>query len=203
MSTVAPFSDVFLSYAHQDESVAATVKRTLSGEGLIVFSAPDVDLGGDILRSIRTRLVESRAVIVIVSPGLELPPSVLVELGAAMAWERPIFVLLDGVASSEVPAFLRKFRLLPMSKLPDIVDLVRRSKESLTDAETLGLTELYRDAGVPVDKLLTEPEKLDDLTQKFNARFNTSRSSEQLAHQLLSIRKKGDLPPVGRKIRST
>ena len=201
MSTVAPFSDVFLSYAHQDEGVAATVKRTLSNEGLIVYSAPDVDLGGDILRSIRTRLVESRAVIVILSPGLELPPSILIELGAAMAWERPIFVLLDGVAPSEVPAFLRKYRLLPMAKLPDVVELVRRSTEPMSKAEMTGLAELYRDAAVPVDKLLTQPDKLDDLTRKFNERFNTSRSGERLAHEILSIRKKGDLPPVGRRTR--
>ncbi len=196
MSTVAPSSDIFLSYAHQDEGVAATVKRTLSDGGLTVYSAPDVDLGGDILRSIRTKLVESRAVIVILSPGLELPPSVLVEIGAAMAWERPIFVLLDGVAPTEVPVFLRKFRLLPISKLADVVGLVRRPQESLTKAEISGLADLYADVGVPVDKLLTEPDKLDDLTRKFNRRFNACRSSERLAHEILRLRKNGDLPSL-------
>lgn len=198
MSVTSETCDVFLSFSVHDSSIAAVVRKAFAEAGLHVFAAGSLKSGEDWGKRMQEALIESQA-LVIVLRSAELPPSMLVELGAAMAWRKLIFVLLDGISRAQAPPFLREFHIHPIAKLSEVVNAILQSAKPLTAEEQEILVDLYASMAIPVDRLLTESLSLAELADQFNRRLGTHRSAERLARDLLTLRKRSALPRISER----
>lgn len=187
--------DVFISHAMPDLSVARKVADSLESAGLTAFRA-DAALQGsrDFTDLIWEALAESRAVIVIVSPEVSPHAMGMVEIGAAEAWAKPIFVLLNGPSSTKVPASLSQYPVYPVGRLEDVIRAIRSAFEPLTERDRTVLAGIYHDLRTPADQLSQSPKALRDLTTRFNRMARKQLSGERLLSEILRLRKRGQLP---------
>ena len=126
----------------------------------------------------------------------------MIELGAAMAWNKPIFVLLNGPASTRVPDALGTYQVYPRNRIDEVLTQIRRNFEPITDDERQVLVETYSDLGVPADRLSQSPRELQQLVEKFNEKTYKHLSETRLLSELLRMRKQAMLPrlsPIGRR----
>jgi hypothetical protein len=61
------------------------------------------------------------------------------------------------------------------------------------------LTDVYKDIGVSVDRLITEPSAIDQLAEEFASRTRHEFVPSRLVRELLRIRKAGKLPKLAHK----
>ncbi len=202
-ATATPTFDVFVSHSSRDREFAADVADRLQAEGLQPFHDASVPVGQAIGNAIWEALAECHAFIVIVSPDSKPDAMGMVELGAAIAWNKPIFVLLDGPASSRLPKALEGYRVYPRTRLDEVLTQIRRNLEPITDNERDALTEAYRDLGIPADRLSQSPRELQQLVETFNAKTNKQLSGTRLLSELLRMRKQARLPRLDFKRRKT
>jgi len=94
MSTTT-VSDVFLSYAQSDTAWAAVVQQKLGEAGFKVFTVAGVPSGDNASDLIWDALTESAALIALVRGPGGMSKSLAVEIGAAMAWQKPVYVLYE------------------------------------------------------------------------------------------------------------
>jgi len=196
MSVQTTTYDVFLSYSLTEARTAGLVERALAAAGLDVFNPAKIDPGLSIQEVLWKALAESAAFVVIVHPGRALGSNTSVELGAAMAWHKPIYIVQVGNGAAKPPAYLERFPAYPLSRIEDVVTSIKRSLKTLSDEEREMLCEVYAEMGVSADQLLLDPASLEDLARKFNSRSNTSYAGERLIQELLRLRKSGRLPRV-------
>ncbi len=121
---------VFLSYAHQDASIATQVRELLEASGLAVFDAQvDVLPGDNWASAIANALDESNAMVVLLTKEALDSPYVKHELQYAL--RKPEFegrlVLLVIGSDEEVPA----------ERLPGILDRIGWVRWQPNDAEPL------------------------------------------------------------------
>lgn len=193
-ATATPTFDVFVSHSSRDREFAADIVDRLRAEGLQPFHDASVPIGQEMSEAIWDALAECHAFIVIVSPDSTPDAMGMVELGAAAAWNKPIFVLLNGPASTRVPDALANYRVYPRNRVDEVLTQIRRNLESLTDDERHALAETYRDLGVPADRLIQSPRELQQLVETFNMKTSKQLSGTRLLSELLRMRKQAKLP---------
>jgi nucleoside 2-deoxyribosyltransferase len=188
--------DVFLSYSFTEGRTADLVERALTEAGLNVFNHAKIELGKDLEDVVRSALAESAAVVVVVDP--ERPPAhgTLLELGAAMAWEKPIYLVRADAGTVRLPDYLRRFRAYSVSGVDDMVQAVRREAAQLSEADRAVLLAVYAEFGIPLDRLMDEPRHVDALGHEFTARRKKHILGERLVQELMRLRKRGELPPI-------
>jgi len=193
-ATLGKTCDVFISHAPSDTHLAKEVADNLHSVGLETYYAGTVEPGMDLADSIWQALAESRALIAIISP--DVPPSSMgfVEIGAATAWNHPVFILINGPSSTKLPPALRRYPVYPIGRLDEVIQRIRTGFEPLTDMEHGILAGIYRDLGTSVDQLSQSPKSLRQLAAKFNAQTKKQLSGERLMSELLRMRKTGQLP---------
>src|SRR5947208_1524390 len=167
MSKRTRASDVFLSYSPRNEMLAAQVKARLADEGLLVVSPRDLGNGRQLASRFREAIAESQAMVVIVSEPYVLPTNLVIEVGAALAWEKPIFVLASNADPESLPAFLQEGKVFSYQSLDAVIDSILQSKLELSERETQWLKQWYEDRKVPLDQLMARPALLDDLSARF------------------------------------
>lgn len=124
--------DVVLSYSVRDEAQAAVVMRKLGEAGLSVFSVSDLEIQGDretgekFAEALREALVESSALVVLLTPAHRDSPALGVEVGAAWIGQKPVFVLVAGDSASDVPVYLRRYHVSPLSQLSQVIPAIAR-----------------------------------------------------------------------------
>ncbi|MEZ6100295.1 MAG: toll/interleukin-1 receptor domain-containing protein [Pirellulaceae bacterium] len=202
-ATATPTFDVFVSHSLRDREFAADVADRLKAEGLQPFHDASVPLGQEISKAIWDALAECHAFIVIVSPDSTPDAMGMVELGAATAWNKPIFVLLNGPASSRIPKALESYQVYPRNRLDEVLTQIRRNLEPITDDEREVLTETYRELSIPADRLSQSPRDLQQLVSTFNAKTKKQLSGTRLLSELLRMRKQAKLPRLSTKRRRT
>jgi hypothetical protein len=197
MSTATPTYDVFVSHSFRDREFAADVADRLAAEGLQPFYDASIPVGEDVSKAIWEALAECRAFIVIVSP--DSPPDAMgmVELGAATAWHKPIFVLLNGPASSRLPEPLHQFPTYPRNRVDEVLAHIRQTFEPITDEDRELLADIYSDIEVPADRLSQSPRELQELVNRFNAGTKRQLSGSRILSELLRMRKQSKLPRLG------
>lgn len=201
--TATPTFDVFVSHSSRDRDFAADVADRLKLEGLQPFYDASIPLGQEISKVIWDALAECHAFIVIVSPDSTPDAMGMVELGAAAAWNKPIFVLLNGPASSRIPEALGNYRVYPRNRLDEVLTQIRRNFEPITDDERGVLTETYRELSIPADRLSQSPLELQQLVEAFNLKTKKELSGTRLLSELLRMRKQAKLPHLSSKRRRT
>ncbi len=202
-ATAAPTFDVFVSHSSHDREFATDVAERLKAEGLQPFHDASVPLGEEISKAIWDALAECHAFIVIVSPDSTPDAMGMVELGAATAWNKPIFVLLNGPASFRIPKALESYRVYPRNRLDEVLTQIRRNFEPITDDEREVLTETYRELSIPADRLSQSPRELQQLVKTFNVKTKKQLSGTRLLSELLRMRKQSKLPRLSTKRRRT
>lgn len=196
MKKKTPVYDVFLSHSVQDKGLAAFVQETLSSEGLSVFELSEVPPGSPIASSIREGLVDSSAVVLLITPSTDRSGNLAFEAGMAMAWSKSVFVLYDGRQLSDIPEFLRQFQVFPVDKVRDVAKLILDSKVMLKADHAILLSQIYEDTGITVDRLLLEPAVLTEISDQFYAKTRLRFSGSRIAQELIRLRKTGRLPKL-------
>jgi len=194
MMTAKRACDVFISHAVSDLALAKEVATSLESAGLAPFYAGVVPPARDVTQAIWEALAESRAVVAIISQQTSPHAMGLIEIGAAAAWAKPVFVLLNGPPSMQPPAFLDAYPVYPVSRIEDIIRAIRGSFEPLTEEERDTLATIYRESKVPADQLSQSPKLLRHLATRFNRVARKQLSGERLLSELLRMRKRGQLP---------
>jgi hypothetical protein len=191
--------DVFLSHAATDGAVAREIIAALEVAGLQTFHPGAVESGADVSDAIWYALAESRALVVILSPGVPTNALGLVELGAATAWNKPIFVLLNDPASTKLPPALAAYPVYPINRLEEVIQAIRSGFESLTEEDLKALATVYQRLRVPAEELTDSPSALQRLTGYFNRTAHKQLSGERLLSELFRMRKTGQLPQLRRR----
>lgn len=201
MATATPTYDVFLSHSSRDKDFAADVANRVQAEGLEPFYDASIQVGETVSQAIWDALAECHAFIVIVSPESSPDAMGMVELGAAAAWNKPIFVLLNGPASMRLPEALQGYRAYPLNRVDEILGQIRHNLEPISDDERKVLAETYRDVNVPADQLGQSPRFLRQLVEQFNAKTQKHLSGDRLLSELLRMRKQAKLPRLSQQRR--
>lgn len=203
MTIATPTYDVFLSHSLRDQEFATDVANRLKAEGLQPFSDASIGPGEEVSKAIWDALAECHAFIVIVSP--ESPPDAMgmVELGAATAWNKPIFVVLNGPASSPLPETLQSYRAYPSNRIDEVLSLIRHNLEPFTVEDRQVLINSYLEVGISADRLVQSPRDLQDLVNSFNSSADKELSGSQVLSELLRMRKSAKLPRIGPSRRVT
>ena len=102
-ATISKTYDVFVSHAVSDSRLATEIADSLESVGLETFHAGVVQPGADIAEAIWQALAESRALIAVISPEAPAHAMGMVEIGAAAAWNKPVFLLINGPSSTKLP----------------------------------------------------------------------------------------------------
>ncbi len=189
MKRAKNFYDVYLSASKLDAGLANVVRGRFEEAGLTVFT-PERDLKpGDAVHDlIREAIADSRTFVVILTPTSVNSANLAVEYGGAWAWNKPTYILLNGLSGSEVPVFLKRHRAYPISRLSRVVTEVTRAASPLSEPDLKLLSQLYQQGGVPTERLATEPASLDSLAEGFNRLSSSKQSPERLLSELMRLR---------------
>lgn len=190
--------DVFLSHGAQDKGLAQIVTRALDREGLEVFAVHEVTPGEEFLAKMRRELAQCSAFVLILTRSTLKSPNIAFEIGMAMAWNKPIYVLYDGITKKEIPGYLKEFNVLQVSKLPQVVREIAQSQQPFSEEDRDSLINVYQELGVPTDQLLGKPAALHELSQRYNDIASSHVSGERLVQELIRLRKQGKLPKMKR-----
>jgi len=185
---------VFLSHNHKDAGLASFVTSALETQGGGVFTVLDLSPGTQIEKAIREDLVASTAVVILATPNSVSSQNLAFEADMAMAVQKPIFVLYDGVALSQLPSFIAQYKVFPVSQTGKVSQQILSAQKKFTDDEVAMMIEAYQDLGVPLDQLVMNSELLTTLTASISSRVNNSISGEKVARLLMTRRKQGKLP---------
>jgi len=196
MTTQTQTYDVFLSYSFTEASTANLVERALTQAGLDVFTPSKVQPTEDLEDSLWRALAESAAVVVILSPDRAPGSSTAVELGAAIAWHKPIYIVHGEARSARLPSYLSSFPAYPISRIDDVVQSVMRTLEPLSEEDRSALCDIYTELGIPTDALLRQPAAIETLAREFYSRRRKQISGERLVQELIRLRKRGGLPKL-------
>jgi hypothetical protein len=192
--------DIFLSFSQQDRAVADVVAQSFTTAGLIVFSTNSIEGSQTFADRVLHALIESRALVVIATPRSVKSINVGIEVGAAMSWRKPLYILTEHVAGPDLPPILRSGYVFPIHSFMKVVDALRRGSQPLGDEDRAVLTDLYSRFQIPTDKLVSDPQSLEAFANAFNKLRNSSISGEKLTQELLRLRKSGRLPRVRRRV---
>lgn len=193
-ATVTKIFDVFISHASADRQLAAKVAESFESDGLETFYSASIPPGADIEDSIWQALAESRALLVIVSPDLPTHAMGMIELGGAIAWSKPVYLIINGPPSYKLPPVLSSYPAYPLSRLEDVIRAIREGIQPLTNDESELLIRLYKHLGIPSDQLSQTPHALRELAKEFNEQIGRQYSGERLLSELIRMRKRGELP---------
>lgn len=198
MATVSKTYDVFLSYAASDKELAVDIVEALESTGLETFHDRVSLSTEDISSAIWDALAESRALIVIVSP--ETPPNAIgmVEIGAATAWNKPVYLVINGPSSIRLPDALKQYHAYPRNRIEEIVSKIHRDFEPLSEEDKDALAVSYAELNISADQLSQSAKYLNKLATKFRQKTQKQLPGERLLTELFRLRKKGALPHLRR-----
>lgn len=193
-ATINETYDVFISHAAKDQELAREIAERLEADGLVSFHEGIMPPVADLAKAIWDALAESRALIVIISPDM-LPQAMgLIEIGAAAAWNKPIYVIINGPSSTKPPNFLSGYPVYPLNRLEEVIRAIQSGFDPLSEGEREILSEIYLNLGTPTDRLSQSSKALRELTSDFNKSTKKHYSGERLLSELFRMRKKGELP---------
>jgi len=190
--------DVFLSYSLDLQSQAKVIANKFAHAGLAVFNLSEIGPGYNIVEETWQALAESWALVVLVEPGT-VPPSVAVEIGAASAWQKPIYILTEGEGEYHVPAYFSKYEVFKSSEIEKVIELISQALKPLSDGDIQALAKAYVGLCIPTDRLLREPSSIERLRNILWKESGLRISGERMMQELIRLRKRGRLPKIQRR----
>jgi hypothetical protein len=194
MTLPTPDFDIFLSHSLKDRELAAAITERFKDAGLAVFTIWEQAAAGEKLADRAwLALAESAALVVLVTSDSSANASLALDVGAAKAWNKPIYILADDLGELSLPGYLRAFPIFSTSRLPEVIEELVRSAKPLGEKERVALVKVYTELGFPVDQILTRPEAMKRLTSGFRQLAGVRIPGIRLARELLRMRKTGSL----------
>lgn len=190
--------DVFITHAAEDAKLAGELAVTCRANGLDAVTHADLAPGTDASDALWEALAESSALLAILRP-TGPTPSMAIELGAARAWNKPIFAVATDLSSARAPAGLADLRFYSPGRIDDVISAIVASRKELSDEDRVVLARLYSEAGVSVDRLALDLNQLGSLARQFRSLTGKTVSGERLLSELLRLRKQGKLLRDGPK----
>ena len=184
--------DVFISYSHRDSRLVDEIARTMDSYGLHVFTDAELIPGAEVEDALWDAMAESQAFVTVVPAG-ESNAMTMFELGAARAWNKPVYAVVTDPASHKLPNWLRGASVYAPSGIEQIARTIKLAQEPLSEDEREVLIEEYHRIGIPADQLLLLPKQLAKLTSQFRKRTSRQVAPEELVRILLRLRKSGAL----------
>jgi hypothetical protein len=121
-----------------------------------------------------------------------------IEIGAARAWNKPIFAIVTEPSSTRLPSAMAGIDLYTTGRLEEVITSIKNSAEQLTEEDRVFLAHVYSELEVSVDQLAFEPWWRGELVKRFKKARGKSISEERLLSELLRLRKQGKLIKHGR-----
>ena len=194
--------DVFVSHGRHDTGLAELLNRVLTEQGLSTWLVSSLEPGDQWENAVRNAMAECHAVVILLTPVMLKSQWLAVEVGAAIAWDKPIYVLYDGVTLEQIPAFLSQFQLLPVSQMSEVVSQILKSRQPLSEQDRASLLRAYQETGLSADQIMLQPRAVSDLSSRYRKLARTAIPGERLVKELLRMRKQGKLPRRARVARS-
>ena len=194
--------DVFVSHGQHDTGLAELLNRALKDQGLSTWLVSSLEPSDQFESAIRNAMAECHAVVILLTPAMLNSQWLAVEVGAAIAWNKPIYVLYDGVALDQIPGYLSQYHLLPVSQISEVVHKISESRQPLSDQDRASLLQAYQETGLSADQILLQPRAVSDLSSRYRKLARTAIPGERLVKELLRMRKQGELPRRSRVARS-
>jgi hypothetical protein len=123
-----PTPDVYLSCATSDRARAAAVARPLTDAGLVVRRVSELEwhqaVAADQVETVWAALRHSSAFLVLGTRGHIRSPVLAMEVGAALMGQKPIYVLVEPDAADDLPSYLQRQHVLPLSDLGRLAGLL-------------------------------------------------------------------------------
>ena len=187
--------DVFLSYEPLDDELVSLVEQAFTDAGLTSFRAADhLAKRRAFGTTMREAIIGAAAAVALITPRSFESTAIPLEIGAAASWNKPIYLLLDGVDEADVFLFARKHsRLYPAAQLDRLVHDVKRDARPLDDQDRTILREVFIRGGLTTDQLLARSEALEQLADEFSSQADQPLPPDRLAMELVRMRKQGDL----------
>ena len=124
-----PSFDVFISYASADGALAIELKDDLESQGLKCYLAEkDIPVASEWQESIRTALLGSKRILILLTPRSLNRPWVLMETGAAWALGKPLVPALVQVSPTELIDPIRRHQARVIETMSQRKALVRELK---------------------------------------------------------------------------
>ena len=189
--------DVFLSYASDLRGQARVIIKKFAAAKLTVFAPSEIGPGYNIVEETWQALAESWAVVVLIKPGT-MPPLAAIEIGAASAWQKPVYILTEGKGEYHLPVYILKYAVFKISEIGKVIELISNGLNPLNDEQREALVEGYVRLHVPTDRLHREPASIERLRTILRRESGVSIPGERIMQELLRLRKRGKLPRVRR-----
>jgi hypothetical protein len=185
--------DVFVSHSSRDAMLALDVANACRAGGLeSVTEAELLNHEGDFSGALWEALAESRALLTIL-PREGPTPSMAIEIGAASAWNKPIYAIVTDPSSLRPLGPLSEAPLYTTGRIQDIIKSIKSSTQQLSDEDRVYLAKLSADLGVSVDELALNPRQLGILVKQFDKARGKAVPGERLLSELIRLRKQGKL----------
>ena len=195
MARIKKIYDVFLSYSLDLQREAEVVAKKFTNAGLTAFDLSELGPGHNVVEETWQALAGSWALVVIIKP-IAIPPSVAVEIGAASAWQIPVYILIEAKGRYHLPAYFSKYETFKSSEIAKVVDLILKGKKPLSDEDRQALAKAYVDLCIPTDRLLMEPGSIERLKNVLWKDSGLRISGERMMQELIRLRKSGKLPRI-------
>lgn len=196
-STTSKSYDVFISHTPADTALAASLADTFRLNGLEPFTDQEMLTVENWSNAIWEALAGSKALVAILSHA-EPSPSMGVEIGAAQAWSKPIYVMVTDPASTRLPVSLAHVRIVSPGGIEEVIHDIKRASIELNDDDRQVLGDVYGQMGVPVDQFALDQRHLRRITEEFHRASGKRLTGERLLSELLRMRKRGTLPAIRR-----
>jgi hypothetical protein len=184
--------DVFTSHSATDLAIAIEVANACRESGLESVTNAELLPRENLGDAIWEALAESRALLTIVFPSGPTP-AMAIEIGAARAWNKPIYAIVTDPASNRLVPALTGIPLYTYGWIQDVIKAIKASVEEFSEDDRVILGELYSRMGTSVDQLILDPRQRDTLVKTFVKKSGRIVEGERLLSELLRLRKQGKL----------
>jgi len=127
MTVQAQTRTVYLSYSRTDPALAAEVVNCLKELGLAIHDGNhlyDPSNGYEVAVKIREAIQESDILLVLATPASIHSQWLTLEIGIAIALQKPIYVALKDLSAEALPTHLRPFPLIAIKNLNKLAEKV-------------------------------------------------------------------------------
>ncbi len=183
--------DVFITHGADERDTALELAEAIRNEGMTPYRIDDAAAQIESEAVIREAIAECRALVVIVSQPA-LPPSVVVVIGAAQMWNKPIHVVTAG-RMARIPGWLQRASVAVTDSGDDAVRAIRQATIELDRSERKFLAEVYQGEGTLSELIALDTEERTSLSDQFAAKAGKTVPSVQLLGEILRMRKRGEL----------
>jgi TIR domain len=192
MAEHARTCDVLISHSARDSALALELADACRESGLVAITDTELLPEANSSDALWEALAESRALLMILSHS-GLTTSMGIEIGAARAWNKPIYAVVTDPTMTRLPSSLAGIDLYTTGKIQDVIRAVKSDSQPLTDEDRAALTRLYSGMDISVDQLAFDPTKRRHLVNSFRRGQGKIVSEERLLSELLRLRKQGKL----------